>query len=592
MAIRVPTVEGPSVEQRPLGAPMQRSAATPSLLQQGNTEQLGQIFVKTGQEIQEREDADVLMRAETQVKSKYLEFEAEAKQRKGQNAWGVAKEAGEWWDREAGKISDTLSTPRQRMAFEQSVGKLRGATVGALAGYEAGQRRESLEQAANASIVGSTQLAAANPNNQEILDTARGDIINRAQFVAGLTGMGPEQAKVKMTEHLTHMHEQVIQSLARGDQPDQAADYFAKHQDEIDGTKRAELGKFTATATATKLGERAAEAAWQTAGPKTDRDPAQMDVLDKAIRDDATLSEEAKKVALASVHERVAAFKESRHERDQGMEAKVNAAILNGAGGAQIRRMPEFMAMDGEQQRKLMDFIENRAVRHEQIAAARESRQYTAEARKQTTLAREGFAAYLTYADPEVLAGMDRNQVINLLPSLGNELTGHLMQRFDALQNPAKLAEAKMDNEDFNHVARLMGTLTDEQRMTPDQKANLGELKFRIEGVVASEQQRLKKVFNRTEKMDLMRKEMAQQVLLDSPWYSPSKGPQPAISLSREDVQKVIVPPEHRAVIEAQMLRKFNETGADEYRPTPDNVRRFYLRSRTRAADLFLPPKK
>lgn len=162
MAIRVPTVEGPSVEQRPLGAPMQRSAATPGLLQQTTNEQLGQIFVKTGQEIQEREDADVLMRAETQVKSKYLEFEAEAKQRKGQNAWGVAKEAGEWWDREAGKISDTLSTPRQRRAFEQSVGKMRGTSVGVLAGYEAGERRNSLIESTQASIVGSIHMAAAN----------------------------------------------------------------------------------------------------------------------------------------------------------------------------------------------------------------------------------------------------------------------------------------------------------------------------------------------------------------------------------------------------------------------------------------------
>jgi hypothetical protein len=520
MAIRVPTVDGPGVAASPLQPSMQRSSVSPGLLQNDQVERAGRAMQEVGAAIQERTDADLVMRAETELKNQYVTWESEAKQRRGQQAWGVAKDASKWFEDNAGKIGENLTNDRQRYLFGQTVQKLRTQSIGTFSDFEAGQRRESLDTSAQASIIGSTNIAAANPQNPEVIASAKADIIKRNQARAQLNGWSPEIAAAKEAEYVTNFHKQVIQGLVR-DNPSAAEAYFQANKGEIEGSQQAEIGAFAAKATATRVGEQTADAAWQTLGPKGDRDPVQLDKLEQAIRDRKDISDDAKKAGIAAVRERAAAFKDSRRERDEALEASVNQAVMQGAGATQVQRMPEFLAMDGEKQRRLMDFIENRSLRREQMAAAREGRAAAAEAREQTRLARQGMGAYLIYSNPDTLSGMTENQVLNLLPSLGNELTSHLMQQKRALANPGKLAEARMDTEDFNHIARQMKMPVDE-RATPDQKEQLGELKYRVEQRIAAVQQSTGKPMARNEKMDLMRQEMARTVTV-SGWLCSSR---------------------------------------------------------------------
>lgn len=590
MALRVPTVDGPSVQERPLQGGFQRSIASPELLG-GNARQLGEAgraLQEVGAQIQEREDADMLMRAETEVKAKYLEWEGEAKGRKGQAAWGIAKEAGQWWDKESARVGEQLTNPRQKQLFNQKVTQMRGLSVGAFSGYEAGQRRDSLDQSAQASITSSINMAAANPGNVELLQATRGDILQRNQVRARVNGWAPEMAEAQRVADLTNLHKQVIQGLVR-DRPDAALAYFEANKAEIAGSEHAEVGAFAAKATATKMGESAAEAAWQTIGPKGDRDPVQLDKLEEAIRKRTDIGDEAKKTGIAALRERATAFKDSRRERDEGLEARVNVAVMQGAGATQVQRMPEFMQMDGEKQRRLMDFIENRNLRRAQVAAANESRQDAAEARQQRRLERNGMARYLEMSNPEKLAGMTEQQIINELPTLGDAHTKHLMERRRALAKPEKLAEARMDRDDFNHVARQMALPVDE-KASPDQKAAMGELHFRVEQVIDATQRRTGKNMTRAEKLDMMRQEMARTVTVDT-WGWNNKEV-PVIALGRDEVAKVMIPAADRAELATAMARKYQATGNKEFEPTPENLRRFYLLSKSNAADLILPGKK
>jgi hypothetical protein len=566
------------------------------MLQNQQLGEAGRALADIGERLQERQDADELMRAETQIKGDYLQFEGEAKQRKGQQAWGVTKEVGEWWDQNAGKASEGITSPHAKRLFQQEVAKQRAAAVGAFSGFEAGQRRASLDESAQASIVGSINLAAANPTNPDLIATAKADILKRNQLRAQVNGWTPEMADGARTTYLTNLHKQVIQGLVR-DQPEAAQAYFAANKDEIEGSQQAEVGAFAQKATATKQGETQADAVWQTLGPRSDRDPVQLDKLEQAIRE-SSLGDEAKKVGIAHLKERAAAFKDARHERDDALQAKVNLAVMNGSGGSQIRGMPEFLQLDGEQQRKIMDFIENRALRHEQQAAAREGREAArearadaAESRYERRLARQGFGAYLQYSNPDVLAGMSENQVINLLPSLGNELTGHLMEKKRQLSaNPGKLAEAKMDSDDFDHLARQMGLPIDD-KATPDQKEAKGELRYRIEQRIAAVQQSGGKPLARDQKMQLMREEMARTVTVNPGIFSSNKDV-PVIGLTRDQAQRVVIPQPDRQALSQAMQRLYQRTHAPEYEPTEDNLRRFYLLSKSPAGDLILPPKK
>jgi len=585
---RVPVVDGPSVAATPLQGPAQRSSASPGMFQSGELADAGRALAQAGAAIQDRTDADLVMRAETDLKNQYLSWEADAKQRRGQQAWGVAKDAAKWFDDNAGKVGGDLSSERQRYLFGQTVQKLRTQALGTFSEFEAGQRRESLDASAKASIVGSINLAAANPQNGEVLASTKADLLKRTDMLAQINGWDPALRDAKQAEFLTNFHKQVIQGLVR-DNPAEAQAYFGANKGEIEGSQHAEIGAFAQKATATRLGDQAAEAAWAAAGPKSDRDPVTLDTLEQRIRGALAGNDEAIKSGISAVRERAAAFKDARRERDDQLEASVNQAILDGAGSRQIRTMPAFMQLSPEGARKIMDYVENRALRREQTAAARESRAASADARQQATLAREGTAAYLVYSNPDTLAGMSESQVLNLLPTLGNELTTHLMTQKRALANPVKLTEARMDAEDFAHVARQMQLPVDE-KASPDQKAQMGELKFRVEQRIAMEQQRSGKPMARNEKMDLMRQEMARTVSV-STWGGLSSQDVPVIGLAPKQVESVVVPSTDRKQISEAMQAMYRRTGARQYEPNEDNLRRFYLLSKSPAGGLILPPK-
>lgn len=236
---RVPRVDGPTVAQQPLNGGMLRTVEPVVNRQAG---EFARALEVTGAEIQERADADELMRAEAEIKSRYLQWEGEAKQRRGQQAWGVAKEAGEWWDKQGEEVGQTITSQRARAQFQREVLKNRGMAAGAFAGYEAGQRRESLDQSAQASIVGSINLAAANPQNLELLNATKADIVKRNQMRAKLNGWAPEVATVKEQEYLTSLHKQVLQGLVDRD-PTAAEAYFAANKAEIAGADHAEVEK-------------------------------------------------------------------------------------------------------------------------------------------------------------------------------------------------------------------------------------------------------------------------------------------------------------------------------------------------------------
>jgi hypothetical protein len=231
---------------------------------------------------QERENADLLFRAETALKTDYLEFENQARQRRGQDAWGLSGDAKKWWDEANKKYSEGLTNDVQRRLFEQTVAKMRIQSVDGLSAYEEGQRRQSLQESAQASIVSSINMAAAmagalpasefkgapvagaKQDAPAVTTDAQGnqvpgvpaqplsggaklqgmktDILKRVQVLAKINGWSDEVRSVKEMEYLTNFHKQVIQ--ARIDQdPDGAEAYFKANKGEINGADHDQIEK-------------------------------------------------------------------------------------------------------------------------------------------------------------------------------------------------------------------------------------------------------------------------------------------------------------------------------------------------------------
>ncbi len=136
----------------------------------------------------------------------------------------------------------------------------------------------------------------------------------------------------------------------------------------------------------------------------------------------------------------------------------MGVAYLKGAGLAQLRRMPEFLALPEDKAARIVEHIDNRNYTLGQRACANSDRAHAQQERQDRERHRDNFGAYLAYSDATMLLGMSDSEVINLLPALGEQLTGHLMEKRRALAGqaakPAKIAEARMDADDFKQIAQ------------------------------------------------------------------------------------------------------------------------------------------
>ena len=120
-------------------------------------------------------------------------------------------------------------------------------------------------------------------------------------------------------------------------------------------------------------------------------------------------------------------------------------------------------------------------------------------------------------------------------------------------------------------------------------KEQIGDLKFRVERVIAMAQQKKGAKLTEDEKETLMRGEMSRTVTVPG-WFSDSSVP--VIQLTPEQAAKVKVPDEERGKIVQALQTKYKQNPNNPlFAPTEDNVRRLYLQARSRSAPLIPPAK-
>lgn len=261
----IPTYDEFHAQSAPLPSARQESVATPGLLSGpaqaieragASMQSAGADFLKVQTEMQERQNADKVFRAETALKTDYLAFEDSARKRRGQDAWGVAKDASDWWDKKTSEHADTLENPRQQAIFKHQMAGLRVGSLDKMSAYEAEQRHASLVDSANATITSSINLAAANP---DAMPQARTDILNRVNVVAGINGWSAEMSTAKQAEALTNLHTQVLQNLGN-ENPAQAKAYYEANKAEINGSARDPIEKMLKIAGVKSTAQKAADA--------------------------------------------------------------------------------------------------------------------------------------------------------------------------------------------------------------------------------------------------------------------------------------------------------------------------------------------
>jgi hypothetical protein len=573
---KVPVYDQPQVDPSPLHAPDLRSVVSPDLLGAGAEQQqaLGKGLVSAGvgataiaMHIQDRENADMVFRAETDLKDSFIKQEQDwQKNRQGRFAKDLTQDAETWWNENTKKHSDTLANPEQRRIFEKRAATIRQSSQHWASQFEAQQLERSHDESWEASKNTSISIAAQTPTPESVA-RARLDLEGMNRRQAARKGWEPERLAAQQLADTTVLHESVIRNMAVND-PAGAAAYFEVNKKEIDGKRWDEVGKFAKDVSANAIGDQAAEAIWHLGGSPGDNDPVNLDEMEKQAREALKDNPPALKAAISSLRERTAAHDKGVSERAAANAAAVAQADMAGQSVTAIRAMPEFQALDGTKQAAMLDHIEN-----SRYTRGQRSRQALDQAEQDRW--KKNNAAYLQYSDPKVLTDMSRNEVTALLPELGRQYTEHLTNKWEEIHKDkqGKLIEAKMDQDDFNHVAEGAGLKPFDPKKSESEKAALGELKYRIEQRIDREQAGLKRVLTRQEKMQVFTQEMDNKVLVDEWGRDPTK---PMILLNDDDLQKAYVtvggqtvylkniPPEDRAaIIEGRQKRGLPVTERD-----------------------------
>jgi hypothetical protein len=490
------------------------------------------------------------------------------------------QEYGDKLQQRLSEIADSLGNDAQKRAFQ-----MRANDITTSLRAQAQQHASQQYQAYKMSVQEGTAKTAANAIALNPLDeknvTENVAELNRAVYNAGkMSGRSAEEITALQGETVSRAHTDALKVLMERDDTTGAQAYYEKYKDQLTGLARADMGEKLKVAGNALAATKSADDLWSQFGPKADGQPVELDKMEAAAREKYAADPLKAKATIAELRERAAAFNSSETERAAGNVNKVMQAYGQGKTLAALQRMPEFLALPGAKQTEIIQHVSDRA--HMLMVRSEEDRR-----RAEERQARQSFGAFLAYSNPETLAGMSEAQVSALLPTLGNQLTGHLMEKKRALTSADARMTASIDNEDFNHIADGMGLKPYENNKSEDDKRALGELKYRVETLIDLAQRNKKAPLSRDEKQEVMRQEMARKVQVDNSWWFGSTSV-PVIQMTPEQAQRVVVPSAERSkIVDALRTMYQKNPNNPAYAPTEDNVRRLYLRSQSPAAGLI-----
>lgn len=542
----VPLYNTAQVEDRALPGARVESVGTPELFgSQGDTALkmgAGMMAAGTGLDaialdMQRKDNLQKVQAATTDYGERVLNWRMEAeKNRTGAAAAGVVGDFSDFHKQTIEEISKGLGNDQQRQAFLLMANKAGLAQRHDVGTFEVAQTRKANASADVAAADNFINQGAAAITSEAALE-AKSSLINSTRAYLATQNVTKEVEQAVIAERLTKFHAQRIQQLARTD-PDSAAVYFKNNEGEIAGSQRAEIGAFADKATAASLGGRMAQDVWTTMGPKNDGDVSRVDQMAAKLREDLKDKPQALQVALTTLHSMDAERDKGVKAADDGAKARVNLMLLKGTPMAEVMRTPEFAAL--KDPRSVVLHEEQIGAARESRAAARESRAYTAEARADHQRYVNGLDATMKLSNPDALVAMSRDEVINLLPTLGRENTMSLLNKWDSYtKNGTLLSEAKIDNNQFNTFATSAGFKPLDTKQSPEDKERVSNLRDNIERMIGQEQMAKKRPLTRDEKDTIMQREIDKTVMLHNTIFRDTKTPQ--IAVQPEDYGRAYV---------------------------------------------------
>lgn len=609
---RVPIAENVSVlpgagappQARMLDAPEVRDFGSRQILAQSEAlGRAGSVATGIAADMQAQANKARLDDADNRLMAAATDLEVQARALKGKNALqrpdgkALPDEFGEALTKAAKGIEDELGNDFQKQAFRSRVADLSTRFRGTLSQHLVAEQRTFEVETAKSGLAVAVDRGIKLAGDEAARQQSLGAIDAKIADLARIQGWDADTAATAKLEARSKLHAGLLGAMVSSGRSLEAKAYYDANSADMTVQDRSTMLPKLQEAGDAAAGDAAAAAAWGRLGPKSPNDPIKQADLEDDVRKALAGNPKATAVAIGALRDRAQAFDKQQAELKATNVAGVWAQMDRGATMAQIQQSDAWLALTDTERRQIRREREAELYQAESRAAARASRaaaeaqRGAAEASRELTRLRtqdalsliNNGAEYLTASDPAVLSQMSRAQVEALRGRFGLEGVQHLLAKHEALQKPGKIAEARMDQDDFNRIADTLGLKPYDRSRSESQSRALGELKFRVEQVIDARQRAAGKTLERDEKMQLMQAEMAKTVTTDG-WFSFERQV-PVIQLTDRNLGDVQVPPTDRKQI-TEALRARGQP------VTEQAIRRLYITRISPAAAPMVPNER
>jgi hypothetical protein len=402
-------------------------------------------------------------------------------------------------DSEAEAIAATLANDNQKDKFMRAAGRAKVEFGGQVQRHEAQEGVAYREGVFKGVLASEQEHVAQNFMDADSVEQSIQRVTANTRSFAMTQGLSADQQDMAVKEAVSGLHMLVIERKLDGDQnkgvqpdPVGAKQYYqdqVKAGNILEGSKQAKTMRDKIEADERSFrASNAVDAVWKGFGPDDDTEAVNLDVMAAELRTEFKNDPNGLKIAMAELKDRASTHDYSVRQRESQITGGIWNNVLGGMSLNEIKRSPEFRALDGQRQADMVSKIESFQKR------GQEGDDITK------------FAKYWAYAsNPQALAKMSDAEIFALTPQIGaGQVKQLLSNKQQLLKGDDKVMSANIDQEQFNYWA-TQGGLDTGSKKDADKNA-LGELKFRVETMIDDEQRRLGRQLQRKEKDDIMKR--------------------------------------------------------------------------------------
>lgn len=479
----------------------------------------------------------------------------------------------ETFDKEAASIGTGLKSHEQQIHFETERMRRRAGILEGLDKHASSELQAYEQQEVTATLATSINTAVAHADDPQRIKESLETIAKVVEQHGARLGLGAAARQEALDKMRSQVHTGVIARLLSLDREDAAQVYFDELKEQISADQVSRIQEALKGATREKQALVAAEDIWGAHAPGNDTDPISIDQMETVARERFADKPDVLKATIGYLRERKAGVDNGRKERADARDDAVWTAVMGGTPFAQIRRMPQYIAMDGKAQTQLRDYYNRQTEHQASLAYQAEARANAAEGRRYTAMLREeklkelnGWASYFELADPNTLRTASRADILRQLPQLGDAHVQRLLNDQEQLsRNDAALKAATIDHDEFVSAAVDAGLAYATAPKKPEEKANIAKLEDAAKDEIAKQQGAKGRVLTREEKQTIVRGVIDNKVMLkDAGWFW-FDAPTPAAVVSGTERGNAYVPVD---TIPAPALRE----GLNYLRGLPGNA--------------------